>query len=171
MRFIAFLVLTMAVFPALAQAQDTTQPLYNSSGNATAGAPLYNKGTAGVQPLSIKQIMEGKNTSGYTYNYDNTTSYRPYGAGGNPTFPSLDQVEAFRARQAAEAQEREQLAMQDLSQQVQQQQQVNGIPGAQALTEGLQTLIPQEEQKKKKMRYKGRDLGITIPPKVFNSVR
>lgn len=168
MRLIAIPALLIGLFPAMACAQDS-RPLYNSTGSVSAGTPLYNSGTAGVQPLSIKQIMEGKSETGYTYQYDNSTSYRPYAA-GSPTFPSLDQVEAFRARQAADAQASEQLAMQDLAQQREQQQLGGGLLDEAAIPGGLQILIP-DTLTKKKSRYKGRDLGIEIPPKVFNSVR
>lgn len=169
------LILFTAVFLMTLPASAQDRPLYNSKG-ASNGA-LYNKGTAG-RPLSLKQITEGRSTTGYSYNRNN---FQPYGAqetGGSGLYPTMAEIQSFRERRAAEAQAMEKQAMASLAQghnspMAPEAPAVPGGPMIPAAVPALpgQTAVPGQAPVKKIQRYKGRETGVTVPPKVFNSVR
>lgn len=150
---------------SVAHAQST--PLYNSSGNASK--TLYR---SGAKPLSLNQITQGKSTNGYTYSRSAQT---PYGTNtGSGSYLSEADIAAFRSRRAAEAQAAEQQALASLAQ---------GHGGSQdnplatpsavfsGQTQGTPSGANGQAQPKKRQIYKGRETGVSTPPRVFNSVR
>lgn len=171
-----FMVLTLAL-PAAAQ----ERPLYNSK--HTGGSTLYNGGSSG-QPLSLKQITEGRSTTGYSYNRGGT---KPYGsASAQPTSglnPTMADIEAFRARRAAEAADMEKRSQAALLQGHNGPLSPNSSANAggalyPAMATGASTAAGQnpaaatgQQPVKTIQRYDGRDTGVTMPTKVFNSVR
>ncbi len=154
-------------------AQENSPRLYVGSG--ASGGSLYNKSSNGAgagKPLSLQQIVRGSNTTGYEYNREGT-GFTPYGANvmyrSNSLSPSAEEVESYRAQQAAQARQREQDAQRSflaynnpdtpsaVSQQTQQYLNQFQTPG--------QNGIPPRQT------YEGRDLGVRTPPKIFNSVQ
>ncbi len=178
MRVLLPALAVLAILAAPASAQE--QKLYNS--NNRGGTTLYNSGSSGARPLDLKQITQGRNNTGYVYNRGGT-GYTPYGANTGATsglYPTLAEVEAFRARRSAEAQAQQQASMKSLQQihdyqRLQDQNLPPQMPGAAAgmatdATGAAQTPYTMAPVKKVQ-RYKGRDTGVEAPPKVFNSVR
>lgn len=168
----------MWIYPGDAGAQG--KPLYN--GSATTGTTsLYNSnqnGTGAGKPLSLNQIMSGTNATGYEYQRGGT-GYTPYGTqnlyNSNSLSPSVEEVNAYRAQQADAARRAELEAQRSLLSyanpdadpnaqtqtylnQFQGQPQTGASPAPYAYKPPTQV-------------YKGRDLGIDVPKRVFNSVQ
>lgn len=161
------LLTALALLAAPAAAQEN-RPLYNAQGSG--GTTLYNSGASGAQPLSLKQITQGKNTTGYSYER-NTSGYRPYSDMSTASLPSQEQVDAFRARRSAQAQTAEQQALSGLANGHQNNAAAPVFPGAGLHPATGINPYGMPAGPKKQQRYDGRDTGVTIPPKVFNSVR
>jgi hypothetical protein len=169
MRLLYLTIGMLAAGLTSAQAQD--RPLYNSSGTSTATTPY----SAGGAPLSLKQITQGKSQTGYSYTRGGT-GYSPYGTEENGSNLTEAQINAFRERRAAEAQSAEKQALATL-----QQSQSNNLANANPLTtpaavfpgqpQGTAAAPGMSQAEKPRQIYKGRDTGVRIPPKVFNSVR
>lgn len=170
MRTLPFL-MTALLLAAPAAAQD--RPLYNAQGRG--GTTLFNSTASGAQPLSLKQITQGKNSTGYSYERSGT-GYVPYNAAGagSGDYPTLEEVEAFRNRRAAQAQASEQAVLGSLANGHQNNNQPSAatpvFPGGPAAGVPVNAISGQNGVKKVQ-RYEGRDTGVRIPPKVFNSVR
>lgn len=180
MRVLIPALAAMAVLSAPAAAQE--QKLYNS--NNRGGSTLYNSGSSGARPLSLNQITQGRSTTGYSYNRSGT-GYTPYGSGGagatSGLYPTMAEIESFRARRAAEAQAQQAASIKSLQQmhdyqRLQQQNLPPTLPAAQGVPAAAGAAQPGQSPAetgtvKTIQRYKGRDTGVDIPPKVFNSVR
>lgn len=172
------LFLFMAAFVIALPAQAQDRPLYNSQ--SSGGTTLYNKGTSG-KPLSLKQITEGRSTTGYSYSR-NGTGFQPYGSASSNTsglYPTMAEIQSFRERRAAEAQAMEQQSLASLQQghdnpmapSAPAAAAGNYLPGTVPALPGQAAGAATAEPVKKIQRYKGRETGVTVPPKVFNSVR
>jgi hypothetical protein len=168
MRLLPLSIAALLIGLSPAHAQD--RPLYNSSGGG--GSTLY---SSGGKPLSLKQITDGRSTSGYSYSRSGT-GFSPYDGSGGGSYPTAAEVAAFRDRRAAEAQSAEQKALASLAQGHNAQPDPLATPAA--VFAGQQQGTPAaglggaaQQPVKKRQRFEGRDTGVTIPPKVFNSVR
>lgn len=162
-------------------AQEQAAPrLYVGSGSGSS--TLYNSnqnGNGAGKPLSLKQILKGKNETGYQYDREGT-GFTPYGTkdmySSGSISPSAEEVAAYRVQQAQEARKREEEAQRSLmaynnspvpvDQQINQQTQgyLNQFQTPVAQPYGGAYVVPQPV-------YQGRDLGIDKPKKVFNSVQ
>lgn len=168
MRLIPVFIAAMLIGLLPAEAQD--RPLYNSSGQG-GGTTVY---SSGAKPLSLKQITQGKSTDGYTYSRSGS-GFSPYTGSGGGSYPTAAEVAAFRDRRAAEAQAAEQKAMASLMQGHNPAPE-DPLATPAAVFAGQQQGTPAatangQQPAKKRQQYKGRETGVTVPPKVFNSVR
>lgn len=181
MRLSIYSVVFSLVLSGSAMAQEQAAPrLYVGSGSGSS--TLYNSnqnGNGAGKPLSLKQILKGKNETGYEYSREGT-GFTPYGTksmySSGSISPSAEEVTAYRAQQAREARKREEDAQRSLlaynapdpaQQQINQQTQgyLNQFqtPAAQPYYGGTY-VAPRPV-------YQGRDLGVNEPKKVFNSVQ
>jgi len=176
--FLAFFIGIFFAASAAAFAQDSmpsaygyATPLYMSKSSNTGGR-LYN---GGGQPLSLRQITQGRSTSGYDYNPG--TGFTPYGSGNsgsNNGVPSIADVQRYNAQKAAEARMQEQQTMNAF------------LSGDQNASEALTPLanVPQQGNilaaqnagqfqgaSGTRYVYRGRKPDIQIPKKVFNRVQ
>ncbi len=113
-RLLILLAFLCAGFELAPQAHaQSDRPLYNSKTgtNNSGNRSLYNSGSAGIRPLSLRQIVEGRGegTGGTVSRYDRT--YQPYNTNTSGSrFSSHDEVARFRAAQADRARRSEERA-------------------------------------------------------------
>jgi hypothetical protein len=179
MRFAVCSMVFSLLLSGTAMAQEQTAPrLYVGSGSGST--TLYNSnqnGNGAGKPLSLKQILKGKNETGYEYSREGT-GFTPYGTknmySSGSISPSAEEVAAYRVQQAQEARKREEEAQRSLmaynspdpvQQQINQQTQSYmdqflppGTPGQ-----------PAQGYAPVKQVYEGRETGVTTPKKVFNT--
>ncbi len=149
------------------------RPLYNSqSGGGTA---LYNN-TGGIRPLSLRQIVEGRdNVRGSSNLGGYQQSYTPYTTSNS--FSSYQEIDAFRAQQAERARRNEEEAQQAYLAYMSEDQNQNREDKTQSYRSrfqgsGASAATMRRQQPAQRVLYKERqEKKIQRPERLFNSVR
>lgn len=169
-------IIVFAIFlfiPLYASAQN----IYNSTGSG--GSNIYNSSSrSGAKPLSLRQIIEGRDEETARSSYSDTgdyyggQNYRPYGVSNNNYSLNLSaaEIEADRARRNREAQRAEREAIDSL-------QQAAFVPYTETSSPNIYegdfySYGSGQSRRRVGSSYKQRDdqNGFEMPRKVFNSI-
>ncbi len=137
---------------------------YYATGNSV---PFYNN-TA--QPLSMDQLVAGKNAPSYNYNTTKPYNLAPnnFGNGGQGPLTG-DQIQQMRAARDARAQQYEAEYMQRLADQnVPVEGMAATAQNAREYYNGLTQPEPQAKPKKKRLVYRQDANPLQAPPRLFN---